>query len=118
MTVKEEATYVLSIKVTINIEKTVGRLGKMLFEKGDYVYIGSAKGCLRSRLKRHLRKEKKTYWHIDYLLESKKSKIIAFRAKSRSKSKPKEKESPISSIARRWQKALEDSSPWPPKDLR
>jgi Uri superfamily endonuclease len=45
------------------------------FKKGDYIYIGSAKGCLESRLKRHLRKEKKLFWHIDYLLERKKVKI-------------------------------------------
>ena len=49
---------------------------------------------------------------------SKKSKIIAFRAKSRIKSRPKEKESTVSSIAMKWRKVLEDSSPWPPKDLR
>jgi Uri superfamily endonuclease len=30
---------------------------------------------LHSRLRRHLRKENKTYWHIDYLLKSNKSKI-------------------------------------------
>jgi len=45
------------------------------FKKGDYIYIGSAKGCLETRLQRHLRKEKKIFWHIDYLLESKKAKI-------------------------------------------
>jgi len=46
------------------------------FKKGDYIYIGSAKGCLEARLQRHLRKKKKTYWHIDYLLKSKKTKIL------------------------------------------
>ena len=47
----------------------------MSFKKGNYIYIGSAKGCLESRLKRHLKKEKKIFWHIDYLLEGKKAKI-------------------------------------------
>ena len=48
----------------------------MSFKKGDYIYIGSAKGCLEARLRRHLRKDKKTYWHIDYLLKSVKTKIL------------------------------------------
>ena len=30
---------------------------------------------MESRLKRHLRKDKKLFWHIDYLLERKKVKI-------------------------------------------
>ena len=48
----------------------------MSFKKGDYIYIGSAKGCLETRLQRHLRKEKRIFWHIDYLLENKKAKIL------------------------------------------
>ena len=56
MTVKEEATYVLQIKITDNFKKNIGKLGKIFFEKGEYVYIGSAKGCLHSRLGRHLKK--------------------------------------------------------------
>ena len=48
----------------------------MSFKKGDYLYIGSAKGCLETRLRRHLRKDKKIYWHIDYLLENKRAKIL------------------------------------------
>jgi len=51
-------------------------LGKVFFKEGDYIYIGSAKGCLETRLQRHLRKEKKIFWHIDYLLENKKAKIL------------------------------------------
>ena len=48
----------------------------MSFKKGNYLYIGSAKACLEARLQRHLRKKKKTYWHTDYLLKSKKTKIL------------------------------------------
>ena len=48
----------------------------MSFKKGDYFYIGSAKGCLETRLQRHLRKEKRIFWHIDYLLENQKVKIL------------------------------------------
>jgi Uri superfamily endonuclease len=45
------------------------------FKKGDYIYIGSAKGCLGTRSQRHLRKKKKTYWHIDYLLKGERTQI-------------------------------------------
>jgi len=44
--------------------------------QGDCIYIGSAKGCLETRLKRDLRKEKRIFWHIDYLLENQKAKIL------------------------------------------
>ncbi len=48
---------------------TVGKLGDIDFKNGYYVYVGSALGGLRQRLKRHLKREKKKRWHIDYLLE-------------------------------------------------
>ncbi len=73
---KSEATYILLINVSEDLKIRVGQLGEASFEKGDYIYIGSAKGCLETRLQRHLRKKKKTYWHIDYLLKSKKTKIL------------------------------------------
>ena len=40
------------------------------FQKGFYVYIGSAMNSLIPRLNRHLSNEKKMHWHIDYLLKS------------------------------------------------
>ncbi len=64
------------IKISEDLKIRVGRLGEGSFKEGDYIYIGSAKGCLGTRLQRHLRKKKKTYWHIDYLLKSKKTKIL------------------------------------------
>ena len=54
----------------------MGRLEEVSFKEGVYIYIGSAKGCLEARLQRHLRKEKRIFWHIDYLLENKKAKIF------------------------------------------
>ena len=51
-------------------------MGEVSFKEGDYIYIGSAKGCLETRLQRHLRKEKRIFWHIDYLLENQKAKIL------------------------------------------
>jgi Uri superfamily endonuclease len=50
-------------------------LGEVSFKKGDYIYIGSAKGCLEARLQRHLKKEKRIFWHIDYLLKDERTQI-------------------------------------------
>jgi len=73
---KSEATYILVINVSKNLKIRVGRLGEVSFKEGDYLYFGSAKGCLERRLQRHLRKEKRIFWHIDYLLENQKVKIL------------------------------------------
>ncbi len=50
-------------------------MGEVPFKKGNYIYIGSAKGCLEARLRRHLKKDKKIYWHIDYLLKDERTQI-------------------------------------------
>lgn len=42
-----------------------------LFKKGYYIYVGSALGGLFARISRHLRINKKIYWHIDRLLDVK-----------------------------------------------
>jgi Uri superfamily endonuclease len=47
----------------------VGKKGTVEFPKGYYIYTGSAKNGLEKRLERHIRKDKKLFWHIDYLLE-------------------------------------------------
>lgn len=46
---------------------TIGRLGIFTFPAGYYLYLGSAHSGLWPRLQRHLRREKKLRWHIDYL---------------------------------------------------
>ncbi|MFN7253410.1 MAG: GIY-YIG nuclease family protein [Anaerobacillus sp.] len=48
-------------------EITVGKLGSFSFEKGVYVYVGSAKRNLQSRIEWHKKIEKKLRWHFDYL---------------------------------------------------
>ena len=50
-------------------------MGKVFFIEGNYIYIGSAKGCLEARLRRHLKKDKKSFWHIDYLLKDERTQI-------------------------------------------
>ena len=72
-----KGSYILVICLHENIIIQIGSLGKILFSKGYYLYIGSALGnsgssTLRNRVKRHFLSSmnKKTHWHIDYLLNN------------------------------------------------
>ena len=66
---KENAgSYVLVIHVKEPFRINAGKLLERELEAGIYLYIGRAKKFLRGRLFRHLRAEKKLFWHIDYLL--------------------------------------------------
>ena len=71
-----EGIYVLIIQVEDDIEAKVGALGRTAFTKGLYAYVGSAQTNMKQRIKRHLRSKKRRFWHIDYLLDSPKVKII------------------------------------------
>ena len=68
-------TYILKIYLKKPITISVGALGLIKFNKGYYFYVGSAKRNLSSRLKRHLQKKKKLFWHIDYLSSNKNADI-------------------------------------------
>ena len=68
-------TYILWIRVDKDKEITVGKLGNLIFKKGFYFYIGSAKKWIEKRIKRHISKDKRRFWHIDYLLLSNDVKI-------------------------------------------
>lgn len=63
----ERGTYVLVLKLTRPSVVNVGSLGKVKFESGYYAYSGSARRGMRSRLSRHLAREKMKKWHIDWL---------------------------------------------------
>lgn len=69
MNKKSIGSYILLLELNKNVEILVGKLGKINFKKGNYAYVGSALNGLESRIKRHLRKQKKIHWHIDYLLK-------------------------------------------------
>ncbi len=74
---QEKGTYLLLVQVEDNpiIHATKK---KWMFEKGIYAYTGSARntGGLRARIGRHLKQDKKMYWHIDYLLANSHVEII------------------------------------------
>jgi Uri superfamily endonuclease len=65
---KLRGSYILIIEVTERRRIEVGSLGSVDFPQGNYAYLGSAQGGLRARVGRHLSKDKKLHWHIDYLL--------------------------------------------------
>ena len=67
--------YCLLIKVLRPKEILIRKLGKIRFEKGKYIYVGSAQKNLGKRIERHFKKKKKKFWHIDYLLADKNVKI-------------------------------------------
>ncbi|MFC1729025.1 DUF123 domain-containing protein [candidate division KSB1 bacterium] len=60
--------YSLLIHIPANVLVQIGALGGKTFEKGRYLYVGSAQTNLEKRVKRHLSTAKKRRWHIDYLL--------------------------------------------------
>lgn len=68
--------YILVVNVSKDISKGIGALGKVKFLKGYYAYIGSAMNSIERRVGRHLRKEKKKFWHIDYLLDDENVKTV------------------------------------------
>lgn len=54
----------------------IGKLGTTCFKKGFYAYVGSAMNNLEKRVARHLKKNKKFHWHIDYFLKKGKIKKV------------------------------------------
>jgi Uri superfamily endonuclease len=74
-----KGTYILVIKLKEEKTIQIGKLGKILFKKGFYVYVGSAFNGLAQRIDRHLRKNKKIHWHIDYFLNFSEIKGVLFK---------------------------------------
>ena len=75
-----KGSYILVIYIPDKIGIDIGALGILLFNQGFYLYIGSAMGdygssTLLNRVKRHVQtsENKKTHWHIDYLLNQKRN---------------------------------------------
>lgn len=63
-----KGVYALVVRVPQTTTIVIGRLGRIDFHAGFYVYIGSALNSLPGRISRHMKKSKKNHWHIDYLL--------------------------------------------------
>ena len=69
--ISDPGTYAILMKLPSKKKIRVGKLGTFEFNKGYYVYVGSAfgPGGIRARLGRHLKDNKKLKWHIDYIRE-------------------------------------------------
>ncbi|MDY6821241.1 MAG: DNA/RNA nuclease SfsA [Deferribacterota bacterium] len=65
----DKGSYLLVLKLNVEGEILIGKLGEIFFKKGYYVYIGSAMNSLTKRINRHKRKRKNKHWHIDYFIE-------------------------------------------------
>ncbi len=65
----EKGNYILQMELRGSAEIAIGAARKHTFIAGFYLYIGSAYGGggMQSRINRHLDKEKKLHWNIDYL---------------------------------------------------
>lgn len=61
-------TYILVFRLKGRI-RVKTKYGYSILQAGTYAYVGSAfgPGGLKTRLGRHLRKEKKKHWHIDWI---------------------------------------------------
>lgn len=74
--------YVLIIHVKKKLHIKIGALGTANLEEGKYAYVGSAQKNLEHRVRRHLRKDKRKFWHIDYLLANDAAEVVGVRYKS------------------------------------
>jgi sugar fermentation stimulation protein A len=67
---RDRGSYLILLELPRKKILDVGKLGKIKFEKGYYIYVGSAGRHLTQRISRHRRLTKKKFWHIDYLREA------------------------------------------------
>jgi sugar fermentation stimulation protein A len=64
---KDRGSYLLILNVKRDRKIDVGKLGKVYFRKGFYIYVGSAMANLSKRMERHRHLRKQHHWHIDEL---------------------------------------------------
>ena len=67
MNVGAPRLYVVLTSVPRCTTVPVGALGRVVFERGWYAYVGSAARARRARVARHLALDKPLRWHADYL---------------------------------------------------
>jgi len=81
-----KGVYILLLNIDKNLQLKIGSLGRIKFDKGNYAYVGSAQNSLEKRIGRHIIKNKKKFWHIDYLLDNRLTKITKIFYKKSGKS--------------------------------
>lgn len=65
---KNEGAYILILYLSSAKNLLIGKLGYLHFRSGYYLYVGSATKNLAQRISRHMRHNKKLFWHIDYFI--------------------------------------------------
>lgn len=77
---EKPGVYTLIIHASKLVKIWVGKLGLGEFPAGFYAYTGSALGRralgLRGRVGRHFRAGKRLRWHVDFLLNSRATRIV------------------------------------------
>jgi len=70
-TIEREASDRGSYLVLLHLNRPrsipIGKMGRVRFPKGFYIYVGSAMANLTKRLERHRRLRKRIHWHLDWL---------------------------------------------------
>jgi sugar fermentation stimulation protein A len=64
---QDRGSYLVVLKLNQKAKIEIGRMGKLTFPAGYYLYVGSALKGLTQRIERHRRILKNKFWHIDYL---------------------------------------------------
>lgn len=59
--------YILEIHSSKSFTIELKAFHQIKFSKGFYYYVGSAQKNLAPRVERHLKRNKKLHWHIDYI---------------------------------------------------
>lgn len=62
----DSGIYILELFCTKALKIMHPKFRDYEFSQGNYYYIGSAQKNLKNRIARHLKKDKKLHWHIDY----------------------------------------------------
>ena len=94
---RDKGSYLLLLENSKARSVKVGKLGERYFQKGWYLYVGSAMNALNARIKRHQQKRKKLRWHIDYIASTmmKVKKVFPIRKPEKLESRLAEKLSTI-----------------------
>ena len=71
-----KGVYVLIVDLAEHFNGSVGALGTIHLDRGIWVYVGSAMGGFRSRVRRYLSGIRAQKWHIDYLLSRSKVRAV------------------------------------------
>ncbi len=79
-------TYILVLSLNKARAISIGRLGKLKFKSGYYLYVGSAfgPGGLSARLAHHLKTSLNPHWHIDYFKSTLKIQEIWYSTEAKS----------------------------------